>query len=91
MTTISNLELTTIETASTQPFLAQLKGWLAKTRNAIFQSLLTESSHEPRIKELRGDNGESFWEIYNPRTQETFYCMTQYEVMECLEKSCWRQ
>lgn len=65
--------------------------WVANLPSTLFDIFLPDLFTEPKITELQGRNGESFWEIYDARTGRTIYCMTEDEVMEWLDNRHYRQ
>jgi hypothetical protein len=51
---------------------------------AIIQFLLQSDS--PRLRQFCNQNGEMYWELYNPATGKTSYFATEAEVLIWLEK-----
>ncbi len=68
-----------------------LSFWLTNLPSTLCNLLLSEPFTEPKILELQGRNGETFWEIYDARTGRTTYCMTEDEVMGWLDARDYRQ
>lgn len=91
MTIYFHHNLATSQSTSTQSLSGQIKFWFASAFKTIFDLLLAESTTEPKIIELHGDNGEVFWEIHDARTGKTIYCMTEFEAMEWLDARFYRQ
>ena len=59
--------------------------WFATVGESIFNLLFAEPLCEPKITQLQGQDGETFWEIYDPMTEKTVYCMSDCEVMEWID------
>jgi hypothetical protein len=41
--------------------------------------------HEPTVIKGRDRYGNAYWEIYDPNTQRTMYCMNEAEVRQWLD------
>jgi hypothetical protein len=79
----------TVEDNQTDPvnsFFAQTTTSLAKIGEVIFRFIRINQVTEPQITHIQGKEGETFLKIYQPNTGKTFYCMTECEMMEWLDK-----
>lgn len=44
---------------------------------------------EPRVTQIQGQNGDLFWQIYDPATGQTVYCSTDDEALQSLDGNRW--
>lgn len=77
--------------SSTQSPLHRIGDIFTSTFETLFDLLFAEPNTEPEITQLQGRDGEVFWEIYDARTGNTVYCMTEFEVMQWLDARQYRQ
>ncbi len=52
---------------------------------AIATQLWAEPSHEPQITQRRQQNGDLYWEVYEPWSGRTIYCLDEAEIMDWLD------
>ncbi len=79
------------QTYTKKSFFRQTLALLANIGQIIFGWILDIQDAKPIITRLEGQAGETFWKIYDPNTRKNFYCMTNYEVMDWLERHNWKQ
>lgn len=76
-----------LELIEPQPISSQLrqniKLWLMKGVNAIAQFCRTND--EPVVTPSQELNGQRYWNIYDPMTEQTIYCMTETEALIWLD------
>ncbi len=73
--------------------LALVKRLLAtvgQTMGAIATQLFTEPSYEPQITQRQQADGTLYWEVYEPATGRTIYCLTEVEMMDWLDSREYR-
>jgi hypothetical protein len=87
--TQSQLTVEENQTNSRKSFTDQIIASIIKIGKVIFGLIQIDDDVEPIITRLKGRDGEDLWEIYNPNTGKTVQCMTDYEVMEWLDRRYW--
>ncbi len=63
---------------------------VGQTIGAIATQLFTEPSYEPQITQRRQPNGDLYWEVYEPWSGRTIYCMNEAEMMDWLDSREYR-
>ncbi len=72
-------------------FLVISRAWLDRAIASLstlytrsIDYLVTVDHRDLHISQFLGNNGELFWAIHDRRTDSTFYCMTESEVLQWL-------